>query len=132
MQTLLVFALMLFLFYFYRFFNVTDLSKSLYGGTYAFRVFVDLKTANAETPLADPHFAGSITVVARELNTPCLSCKANNIKVRGSVNLTNAMYRLGILVNPEQIGDSLAVNTPEVGFGHSRTFVLYCICVALF
>ena len=36
--------------------------KKKVGGPYSIRVFIDKKDANANTPLSDPHYAGSVSV----------------------------------------------------------------------
>ncbi|KAJ7528377.1 hypothetical protein O6H91_15G000900 [Diphasiastrum complanatum] len=80
----------------HRWFLVLEkILKRAFGGPYSIRVFIDMPDATANTPLSDPHFAGDICIFARSNNVRCANCDRYKY-MRGSVNLTKTMVRLGI------------------------------------
>ncbi|CAG8567940.1 21643_t:CDS:2 [Dentiscutata erythropus] len=80
--------------------------KNKVGASFQIRVFLDLPTANASTPISSPNFAGLISIFARGKETQCANCLRNaNAVVHGNVDLTSCMKRLFIDTNPEPSGD---------------------------
>ncbi|CAG8657383.1 2553_t:CDS:2 [Dentiscutata erythropus] len=73
-----------------RYFVKVTIEKGKLVGPYAIRVFVDLPSANAATPITSPHFAGFIAMWQSTLE------HKNNSLVTGTVDITAAMERLGI------------------------------------
>ncbi|MCO5576549.1 hypothetical protein L7F22_030361 [Adiantum nelumboides] len=99
------------------------IDKNAFNGSYSIRVFLDLPDANCHTPTTSPHYAGAISVFAREssgLNngrrlmaaTICINCLEHD-KLRASLELTKTMSRLGITTAPEMSGDDGSVQPPE-------------------
>ncbi|KAF0548411.1 Tyrosinase [Gigaspora margarita] len=73
-------------------------------GPYSIRVFIDLPDANAQTPVASPHFAGLVSMLSSTKNHV-----HDNTFVYGTVDITAAMERLNIRT---QVHDPLyEVNT---------------------
>ncbi|CAG8539060.1 22035_t:CDS:2 [Gigaspora margarita] len=82
--------------------------KNKVGAPFQIRVFLDLPTANASTPISSPNFAGLISIFARGKETQCANCLRNvSTDVHGSVDLTACMQRLFIDTNPELSGDGV-------------------------
>ncbi|CAG8795097.1 13519_t:CDS:2 [Dentiscutata erythropus] len=73
-----------------RFFVKVTIERGKLVGPYAIRVFVDLPSANAATPVTSPHFAGFVAMWQSTLKH-----KKNSFVV-GTVDITAAMVRLGI------------------------------------
>ncbi|CAG8613985.1 656_t:CDS:2 [Gigaspora margarita] len=73
-----------------RFFVKVTIERGKLVGPYAIRVFVDLPSANAATPVTSPHFAGFVAMWQSTLK------HTNNSLVVGTVDITAAMVKLGI------------------------------------
>ncbi|CAG8476361.1 1811_t:CDS:2 [Cetraspora pellucida] len=79
-----------------------SVKKNKIGAPFQIRVFLDLATANASTPITSPNFAGLVSIFARGRETLCASCLHKfEAVVNGSVDLTSCMQRLLIDTNPE-------------------------------
>ncbi|CAG8802314.1 3142_t:CDS:2, partial [Cetraspora pellucida] len=75
-----------------RFFAKLTIESGKLIGPYSVRVFVDLASANADTPVTSPHFAGFVAMWRSTNNHQA----NNNSYIVGSVDITAAMERLGI------------------------------------
>eukprot|EP00250_Pteridium_aquilinum_P013876 c21630_g1_i1 orf=323-1333(-) len=98
--------------YIHRWFLVLErIDKGAFNGPYSIRVFLDLPSADAHTPISSPHYAGSIYVFSRSQagNTSdgmirCANCELRPF-MKASLELTRCMLRLGITTAPEMTGD---------------------------
>ncbi|CAG8803344.1 28639_t:CDS:2, partial [Racocetra persica] len=87
-----------------RFFVKVTIESNELIGPYFVRVFVDCATADAQTPLTSPHFAG--------LFAKWSGNKAhNNSFVVGTVDITAAMERLGIRMQTHDILNDVNATT---------------------
>ncbi|RIA78882.1 hypothetical protein C1645_795240, partial [Glomus cerebriforme] len=76
--------------------------KNKVGSPFQIRVFLDLPTADASTPINSSNFAGLVSIFARGKETNCGNCISNpDAIVNGSVDLTTCMQRLFIDQNNE-------------------------------
>jgi tyrosinase len=101
-----------------------NIPKRKLGGPFSIRVFIDLPTANANTPLTDIHFAGSVYVFARGADVVCANCETH-LKLRGTVDLTNCLKNLGRNVDAEPGSTTQPGSPPDLsGIKNSVTLVL--------
>lgn len=82
-----------------------NILKRAFNGPFSIRVFLDKPDATADTPVTIPNFAGAISVFARSNNTRCANCDKHRF-MRGSLDLTKTMVRLGIATAVELSGDT--------------------------
>eukprot|EP00249_Psilotum_nudum_P025305 c29652_g1_i1 orf=408-2474(+) len=79
---------------------LSKIPRRAFNVPFYIRVFIDNPTATAATSLNDPHYAGSISIFSRSTIANCPNCDRNQFS-RGSVDITPAMVRLGIVTLAE-------------------------------
>lgn len=83
---------------------VERIVKRAFNGPFSIRVFIGKADATAETSISIPNFAGEILIFARSSGTRCANCEQLKC-MRGSLDLTKTMIRLGLSNAPLLSGD---------------------------
>ncbi|CAG8616439.1 11656_t:CDS:2, partial [Scutellospora calospora] len=97
-----------------RFFVKVTIESGKIIGTFIVRVFVNLPTANSETPANSPHFAGFIAMWQGSGS----GHNHNNTLVHGTVDITAAMERLNISTQTHHFAQE--VNFAQTNFAQAN------------
>ncbi|KAF0384961.1 Di-copper centre-containing protein [Gigaspora margarita] len=93
-----------------RFYVKLTIEAGKLVGPYSIRVFIDLPSANAETPVTSPHFAGFVAMWRNNAHT-----KVNSTTyVTGTVDITDCMVKLGIRMQKHDYVQDVNATTGEV------------------
>ncbi|GBC08793.1 hypothetical protein RclHR1_08390007 [Rhizophagus clarus] len=78
--------------------SISVKKKNYINTSFEIRAFIDLPDSSASTPVTSPHFAGSMSIFARDGTTPCATCDENSGKfVNGNIDITTCMQRLRLI-----------------------------------
>ncbi|CAG8612025.1 18057_t:CDS:2 [Dentiscutata erythropus] len=96
--------------YYLRFYVKLTINAGKLVGPYSIRVFLDLPSANAQTPVTSPHFAGFVAMWRSNTNSQI----NGTTYVTGTVDITATMKRLGIRMEEHNYVHDVNTTTGEV------------------